>query len=794
MESVRLLCHILISYFIYCEHFTHPIFIDRKDHFIISHGLSFSHLIFNCFTYFYSFTTIRYYSVMSIDYEAVYADITDITVLKQKRRARRSTITRQEQTLSNYSKTPLSDIKQAEVTSKLYKLRDLVNDHEALQNRIDDLIPIGEENTELDKDSQLLLKHSKILDDYECLYNQLQAWCSGCGIRHDSDILLSTSSLNSEVCRDSYDKLKIEYKDFLTSAHSYLSCPDISKLVDSVDVLMKKLLDKASTDFEPKATLSSGSSASTTSANHAIPYHHSRLKLDLPTFSGDVLDWREFWSIFSARLSRETSLSEHEKISCLENAMSDKGAKAIVRVHSISGSYSECVAALRERYDRNKIVYRHHVQKLTQLKPIQDTYESLCQTIHDLTRHTSGMKSCDGATYEQLIVAMIEPLLPTVLIKLWSDFTSDSIAPPTLSDLLKFFKRRSQAVEAVASPKTVTQSQAPTKNIATSRFSQKPKALHVRGQNQEHCPCCDSSHAIYQCSQFKSLTVDKRFNFARRHRLCFNCLSKTHSIEDCYSKITCKECGRKHHSLLHRTPNNHASKSVAINSADTAVPPVASTRTPNSQASNSVATNSADTDVPPDAAPTGSSTSFYQRTSDTFPTSTAFMPATALATVSVPGRQCKARVLMDTGSGITLISNRLAQSLKAKKQRSVHEITGLNGTKCVTSKNEVFCILSSANETGGEEVVIRAHVVDQITSDYALQDLSSIRSLPFLQGKQLADPEFGKSGRIDLLLIPIGVFMTNLSQLLTVHSVRGIQCLDGLLEVKRLTLVFTHPA
>ncbi len=146
---------------------------------------------------------------MSIDYEAVYADITDITVLKQKRRARRSTITRQEQTLSNYSKTPLSDIKQAEVTSKLYKLRDLVNDHEALQNRIDDLIPIGEENTELDKDSQLLLKHSKILDDYECLYNQLQAWCSGCGIIHDSDILLSTSSLNSEVCRDSYDKLKI---------------------------------------------------------------------------------------------------------------------------------------------------------------------------------------------------------------------------------------------------------------------------------------------------------------------------------------------------------------------------------------------------------------------------------------------------------------------------------------------------------------------------------------------------------------------------------------------------------
>ena len=115
--------------------------------------------------------------------------------------------------------------------------------------------------------------------------------------------------------------------------------------------------------------------------------------------------------------------------------MSDKGAKAIVRVHSISGSFNECVMALQERYDRNKIVYRHHVQKLIQLKPIQDTYESLCQTIHDLTRYTSGMKSCDGATYEQLIVAMIEPLLPTVLTKLWSDFTSESNLHINMSDL-----------------------------------------------------------------------------------------------------------------------------------------------------------------------------------------------------------------------------------------------------------------------------------------------------------------------------------------------------------------------
>ena len=79
----------------------------------------------------------------------------------------------------------------------------------------------------------------------------------------------------------------------------------------------------------------------------------------------------------------------------------------------------------------------------------------------------------------------------------------------------------------------------------------------------------------------------------------------------------------------------------------------------------------------------------------------------------------------------------------------MHEITGLNGTKCLTSKYAVTCTLSSANEADGEEVTILAHVVDCITSDYRPQDLGGIRALPFLEGKQLV---FGQSGRIDLLL------------------------------------------
>ncbi len=172
----------------------------------------------------------------------------------------------------------------------------------------------------------------------------------------------------------------------------------------------------------------------------------------------------------------------------------------------------------RNGNDRNKIVYRHHVQKLSQLKPIQDKYESLCQTVHDLTRHASGMKTCDGATLEQLLVAMVEPLFPTVLTILWSDFTSDSHSPPTFADLIKFMKRHSQAVEAIAS------------------------TTETSSQNQS--------------------------------------LTKT---------VTCRDCGRKHHSLIHKQTSKNSTTSTPT------VPPSGVNTSSNQQQSQSVAASNSTT-------------------------------------------------------------------------------------------------------------------------------------------------------------------------------------------------------
>ena len=121
-----------------------------------------------------------------------------------------------------------------------------------------------------------------------------------------------------------------------------------------------------------------------------------------------------------------------------------------------------------------------------------------------------------------------------------------------------------------------------------------------------------------------------------------------------------------------------------------------------------------------------------------------------MAVVAAGRYQQRARVLLDNGAGMSLITTRLANSLKARRLRAPQQISGFAGE--LTSNDAVRVILGTSFGGGGESINIVAQVVDCITPDYPPQDLRTIKDLPFLKNRQLADPDFGTSGRVDLLL------------------------------------------
>ena len=83
-----------------------------------------------------------------------------------------------------------------------------------------------------------------------------------------------------------------------------------------------------------------------------------------------------------------------------------------------------------------------------------------------------------------------------------------------------------------------------------SKKTHRAASFHTKDTNS--CPICDaSSHNIYQCAQLKEMSADQQA-VVQRAKLCNNCLAGGHFSWSCHSKNSCRECGRRYHTLLHQ--------------------------------------------------------------------------------------------------------------------------------------------------------------------------------------------------------------------------------------------------
>ena len=232
----------------------------------------------------------------------------------------------------------------------------------------------------------------------------------------------------------------------------------------------------------------------------------------------------------------------------------------------------------------------------------------------------------------------------------------------------------------------------------------KPTTLHV--QKEGDCTFChDGNHPLYLCAAYKAKSVEDRSSTATRLKLCTNCLSYNHFSRDCPSLRSCRFCGNRHHSILHR-------QRPSTNMTTECQPAPASTNT--------------------HAAPSCNTSRGEAR-------------VVLQVTVKSRGRLQKAQALLDSGSHMSFMTSRLSQSLKVKKIREPTRLTGISQTEVPDCP---FKAELSMLPDGHPPIPLKAVIITQITSYLARFHLKGVRKLPFLQGNS----NFDQPGRIDMLL------------------------------------------
>jgi hypothetical protein len=218
------------------------------------------------------------------------------------------------------------------------------------------------------------------------------------------------------------------------------------------------------------------------------------------------------------------------------------------------------------------------------------------------------------------------------------------------------------------------------------------------------CPCCSQNHNLFHCAQFINLTVKDRINLVHSKHLCNNCFRNNHVASTCKSEYRCKMCKEPHNTLLHETLS----------------------QTNNNQ-------------QPPTVLKINSHQVYF---------SNVILPTAQVQVFDYFGKTHVFRALLDSGSQLNFVSERVAKLLKLKLQPVVLSVAGIN--QSLTNASTVTDIKIQSNYEDYNSN-LSCVVIPQI-SEFLPCNSFSTANLKFPQHIQLADPTFHVKGAIDLLI------------------------------------------
>ncbi|XP_036146042.1 uncharacterized protein LOC118646697 [Monomorium pharaonis] len=450
---------------------------------------------------------------------------------------------------------------------------------------------------------------------------------------------------------------------------------------------------------------SNASDASPASCNVRLP------KLDLPKFSGRYDEWFPFYNAFLSVIHSNASLNDIHKLQYLRAAITGEAHELICALEMSDANYEVAWSLLKERYDNKRLVVENHLKAIVGLPSMtKENAIELRQITHGTTRHMQALKALKRPVHEWddlLIHILVSKLDPTTSREWKMTLTGDVL--PTLKQLLEFLSHRCQVLES--SSRSSNLSGKATSLRAHSNDKQK---LSCNAVTKSKCDVCQGEHSIHQCKQFLSLTIPKRIESARRHKICLNCLkAANHSSSQCPSG-NCRICSRKHNTLLHLQDENSTGNKPK--QEDHATEPTA--------------------------------TAVVTHSSSVAPTNNVLLSTAVLLADGRGKSQRPCRALLDSGSQVNFVTKDLVASLGLTPRLANTAISGINGTTTQASQTVQITLHSRLNSFSMD---IDCIVTDQIT-DYLPTFTLERSAFDIPRNLPLADPKFNVSSKIDVLI------------------------------------------
>ncbi|KAH8345408.1 hypothetical protein KR084_008277, partial [Drosophila pseudotakahashii] len=382
-----------------------------------------------------------------------------------------------------------------------------------------------------------------------------------------------------------------------------------------------------------------------------------------------------------------------------------------------------------------RIVFAHHMNALYNLSTLHK------EKAKDLRSLLSTVKVCTGALQRisgmakeptHWLAHYVSTKLPKETHAAWEHYLGSNTEVPSFLKLEQFLNDRLVTIDGIENRNASFAQQLRPSTDSTRRIQY--HNTQTRAPSNLRCVHCGSSHILRRCPAFLSMDSYQRKELAIRFKLCINCLGTTHTHSRCTSTRNCQQCGQRHHTLLHhpqRPPHPQETQSTPVTNTSGIQPAFTAAQTP--QFSNS-------------------SLNCLTAVSSNAPIRSILL-ATARVHIINPktGQEATINALLDHRSEATLVSKHTVQSLRLKKVSTRTTIAGVGAIKTQQCKATVSFSIRPPSSSSPSLEVGTAYVLNSLTAFLPGHSILS-RNWEHLTGLALADPQFYRSKRIDIII------------------------------------------
>lgn len=445
-------------------------------------------------------------------------------------------------------------------------------------------------------------------------------------------------------------------------------------------------------------------SSSSTASNAGVG---ARLKLphiQIPEFSGNYLEYKQFIELFSALIHDDKNIPDIQKFVYLRGFLKGEAFDLIKNLPVQGSSYNVALNMIKDRYDNSHKIVNEYISKLLDMNPIgKSTVTSLRNFISEAKQHVAALKNLKEPVdqWDSILVCILSRKLDLYTNRAYC-LDKDASQPHTFTDFIKYLEDRALALEnSENNSRATTMSSFPSQR----KVQGESKVAFVASKEEKECYFCGKhDHKLFSCPKFLLTKETERIEFVKSKKLCKVCLNGHPG--KCRFHFKYSHCKQNHNTLLHTETNSESTNQENVS--------LLSGLNNNKQV---------------------------------------LLPTAKVKVLTKDDRELVVRALLDSGSQSSFISTQLAEKLGKKLSFNSVNIKGIGNTEKNINNSLQLDIFSCAYPYKANVTCL---VVDKITCNLP-QSSFNLSDIDIPSNIVLADDTFNESNPIDILL-DAGVF------------------------------------